>query len=64
MAKFNYEKSITRLSEIVELLENGNIPLDEAIKLFEEGTKLTKGCYTALEKAEQKITDISKIEED
>ncbi len=58
---FNYEQSILRLEEIVQLLEDGELSLDESMKLFEEGTKLSAQCYTALEKAEQKITSIDKI---
>ena len=60
--KFDYEKSIARLQEIVELLENGELPLDESIKLFEEGTKLSAECYKQLSRAEQKITQITEIE--
>lgn len=60
--KFDYEKSIARLQEIVELLENGELPLDESIKLFEEGTKLSAECYKQLSMAEQKITQITEIE--
>ena len=62
MKRADYEKSIERLEEIVEKLEEGNISLDEAMKLFDEGTKLTAGCYDILKKAEQKITDINDLE--
>ena len=48
MKRADYEKSIERLEEIVEKLEEGNISLDEAMKLFDEGTKLTAGCYDVL----------------
>lgn len=60
--KPDYEQSILRLEEIVELLESGELPLEEAIKLFEEGTKLSSECYETLKKAEQKITLLSDIE--
>ena len=43
-------------------LESGECELEEAIKLFEEGTKLSASCYAMLEKAEQKIINISEIE--
>ena len=62
MKRSDYEKKKKRLEEIVEKLEQGNISLDEAMKLFDEGTKLTSGCYEVFKKAEQKITDISEIE--
>ena len=61
--KFDYEKSILRLQEIVELLENGDLSLEDSMKLFEEGTKLSTKCYEVLQKAEQKITLLSEVEE-
>ncbi len=65
--KPDYEQSMLRLEEIVELLESGELPLEESMKLFEEGTKLSAECYETLKKAEQKITllaDIEKKEDD
>ena len=62
MKRADYEKAVKRLEEIVEKLEEGNISLDEAMKLFDEGTKLTAGCYDVLQKAEQKIKDISEFD--
>ena len=64
MKKADYEKSIIRLAEIVEALESGSLSLEESMKLFEEGTKLTAGCYDVLKKAEQKITELSEIEKE
>ena len=58
MKRVDFEKSVARLEEIVEKLESGNISLDESMKLFEEGTKLTSACYELLKKAEQKITRV------
>ncbi len=60
--KLNYEASILRLEEIVDLLENGDLPLEESMKLFEEGTKLSAVCYETLRKAEQKIISIADLE--
>lgn len=62
MKRSDYEKSMERLEEIVTLLESGNISLDQAMKLFDEGTKLTAGCYDVLKKAEQKITKLPELE--
>ena len=59
---FDYEKSVARLEEIVELLEGGELSLEESMKFFEEGTKLSGSCYEALQKAEQKITQLTDIE--
>ena len=55
MKKDSFEQSLKRLEDIVEKLESGNIPLDEAIKLFEEGVKLSKKCSDKLSKVEEKI---------
>ena len=53
--KTDYGSAVLRLEEIVTQLENSELPLEKAIKLFEEGTKLTSFCYDTLQKAEQKI---------
>lgn len=53
--KTDYESAVLRLEEIVTQLENSELPLEKAINLFEEGTKLTSFCYDTLQKAEQKI---------
>ncbi len=55
----NYEKAIERLEEIVILLENGDQPLDDSIKLFEEGTSLAQRCNNLLENAQQKIVTLT-----
>jgi len=51
----NLEKALTDLEEIVEELESGDLPLEKAMKKFEEGIKLTRNCQTALKDAEQKV---------
>lgn len=58
MAK-KYEDNIKRLEEIVAILEKGDLPLADSLKLFEEGTKLSSQCYETLKSAEQKITVLS-----
>ncbi len=55
MKKNKFEESVKRLEEIVSLLENGDIPLEESIKLFEEGIKLSKKCNESLNKVEEKV---------
>lgn len=55
-----FEASITRLDEIVKKLEQGDVPLDDALKLFEEGTGLVKNCNTLLGKAELKVVRLAK----
>lgn len=53
--KFNLERSLAELEELVEELESGDLPLDKAMKKFEAGIKLTRGCQAALKEAEQKV---------
>jgi len=49
------EQSLQELEEIVERLESGDLPLEEALKQFEHGVKLTRTCQTILKQAEQKV---------
>jgi exodeoxyribonuclease VII small subunit len=50
-----FEECLQRLEKIVEELEKGNVPLEQAIKLFEEGVKLSNSCRQELEAAEGKV---------
>ena len=59
MQNINYEKAIERLEEIVDRLENGNLPLEEMMKLYEEGTVLAAKCSKSLDAAQLKITELS-----
>ena len=54
--KVDFETSMLRLEEIVGLLERGEAPLEQAMKLFEEGAKLLRECTAQLDAAEQKVT--------
>lgn len=60
MNNLTYEAAISRLEEIVNLLEKNEISLDESIRLFEEGIELTAYCSNTLKNAQQKITTLSK----
>ncbi len=51
-----FEEQITALEEIVHKLESGSCSLDDSLKLFEEGIKLSKSCHEMLEKAEKKVS--------
>ena len=53
--KQSFEESMGRLEEIVLALERGECNLDESLKLFEEGAKLSRQCNEMLDKAEQKV---------
>lgn len=59
MEKINYEKAVARLEEITDKLENGNLPLEEMMKLYEEGTALASKCSKILDEAQLKITELS-----
>ena len=50
-----FEECLQRLEKIVDDLEKGNVPLEQAIKLFEEGVKLSDSCRQELEAAEGKV---------
>lgn len=63
MENLTYEEAVKKLSEIVAKLEKADTPLDESMKLFEEGTKLTAYCYEALKNATQKISQLKSSEE-
>lgn len=51
----SFEKKLTRLEEIVQKMENGELSLDDSLKLFEEGVKLSRDCNKELTEAEQKV---------
>ncbi len=51
----NLEKALADLESLVDELESGDLPLEKAMKKFEEGIKLTRSCQAALKDAEQKV---------
>jgi exodeoxyribonuclease VII small subunit len=53
--KLDYEASITELESLVERLEQGDLSLEESLKLYESGVLLTRDCQEALSQAEQKV---------
>ena len=63
MAKKNFEASMTRLEEIVDLLDSGELPLEEAMKIFEEGMKLSHFCSEKLNQVEKRIQVLTKQED-
>ncbi|MCP4630582.1 MAG: exodeoxyribonuclease VII small subunit [bacterium] len=56
MAKKSFEQAMKQLEQIVQDLESGDIPLEKAIKKFEEGIQLSKFCTEKLDESEKKIT--------
>lgn len=61
--EWTFETAMTRLEEIVAALEGGKCSLDDSLKLFEEGTKLTAYCNQLLKEAEQKIIKLTDLEQ-
>lgn len=55
-----FEASMQRLEEIVRQLEQGNVPLEASLKLFQEGTALVKSCTALLDSVEQEIVKLMK----
>jgi exodeoxyribonuclease VII small subunit len=55
MAEKKFEAALARLEEIVKELEKGDLPLEQSLKLFEEGVKLSRICNKQLEDAERKV---------
>ncbi|MBQ0719402.1 MAG: exodeoxyribonuclease VII small subunit [Gammaproteobacteria bacterium] len=51
----NFEQSLKQLETLVESLETGNLNLDESLKSFEKGIKITRDCQSALSEAEQRV---------
>ena len=56
MAKVTFEAAMKQLEQIVQELESGNLSLEDSIKKFEEGIKLSKFCSSKLDETEKKIT--------
>lgn len=52
---FQFETALERLNQLVEQMEQGNISLEDSLKCFEQGIKLTRQCQQALNAAEQKV---------
>jgi len=60
MSEIKFEKAMTRLENIVEELERGDLDIDKSLEIFEEGTKMSRLCSKKLNEAEAKIEKLSK----
>ncbi|WMS89243.1 exodeoxyribonuclease VII small subunit [Pleionea litopenaei] len=58
-SKTSFESQLAELESIVEKMEQGDLPLEEALKQFEKGVSLTKNCQSLLENARQRIQVLS-----
>ncbi len=56
MAKLTFEKAMEQLEKIVETMESGTLSLEQSLKKFEEGMKLSQYCSQKLDETEQKIS--------
>jgi exodeoxyribonuclease VII small subunit len=63
MTDLRFEDSLTRLEQLVGQLESGNLPLEESLKVFEEGIALARRCAKYLEEAEKRIEVLTKDEQ-
>jgi exodeoxyribonuclease VII small subunit len=56
-----FEKAFSQLQELVKKLEGGSLPLEESLKAFEEGVRLTRHCQESLASAELKVEQLMKV---
>lgn len=56
--KRSFEDKMLRLEQIVKAMERGEVPLEESLKLFQEGTSLVQDCSKMLDDAQQQVTKI------
>ncbi len=62
-APVSFEASITRLTEIVEQLERGDLPLEASLRLFEEGVRLSRVSQERLDRAQKKIEELLRVDD-
>lgn len=57
-SKLSFEEAVTQLNEIVEQLEQGDVPLEQAISIYKKGMELSKFCHEKLKNVEKQLTEI------
>jgi exodeoxyribonuclease VII small subunit len=60
----DFEQALAELEKLVERLERGDLPLEQALKDFERGVELTRHCQTALKAAQQRVEIVLRREDD
>jgi exodeoxyribonuclease VII small subunit len=60
MAEMKFEEALKRLEKIVEDLESGKLTLDDSLKKYEEGVKLSRFCLKSLQSAQKKVQMLAK----
>ena len=63
MKEKSFEEALRELEGIVNRLEQGDLPLEEALKFFEDGVKLSRYCHTKLDEAQKRVEILLKDEE-
>ncbi len=63
-AEASFEDAVRRLGEIVDRLEGGDLPLEESLKLFEEGVRLARASQARLDAAEKRVEELLGIDAD
>ncbi len=61
--KFNFNKGLLKLEEIINKMDSRELSLEESLKCFEEGVRIHKQCHSALKDAEQRISILSESDE-
>ena len=61
--KFNFNKGLSKLEEIINKMDSGELSLEESLKYFEEGVKIHRQCHAALKDAEQRIIVLTENDE-
>jgi exodeoxyribonuclease VII small subunit len=56
--ELTFEEAMEQLETVVNKLEEGDVPLEEAIRMFEEGMKLSKFCHERLQNVEKQMTQV------
>lgn len=64
MAKKTFEQSLNTLEKIVSELESGDLPLEKALKKFDEGMALSRQCSAMLDETEKKVSQIMETSEE
>ena len=59
-AELRFEEALAELEKRVRALEAGDVPLDDALKLYEEGVALARTCHEQLEAADQRVAKLSR----
>ena len=58
----SFEDALAELETLVEILEKGELPLDESLQKFERGIQLTRTCQEALKRAEQRVQQLTSLD--